>query len=78
MMEHPFVNNLSDKSLEDLQTDISSLTGKLNFAYRMSNQALVQQLQMAINSYRSEYGRKMDTMMAKQNMKEQISIQKDS
>lgn len=73
-MEHPFVNNLSDKSLEELQSTISSLTNKLTFAYRTGNRPLINQIQMVIESYRGEYRRKMDAMIEKQNIQKQINI----
>lgn len=76
-MQHPFVNNLSDKSLEDLQKTISDLMGKLTFAYRMGNGPLIQQLQMVIESYKSEYNKKMDEMVKKQKIDTKISIEKD-
>ena len=53
-MEHPFINNISDKSLEELQNTVSDLNGKLSFAYRTGNQPLMHQLQMAIESYRNQ------------------------
>ena len=64
-MEHPFINNLDKLSLEELQTKISELTGKLNFAYRMGNGPLINQLNMAIESYRTAYSKKMSEMMSK-------------
>lgn len=73
-MEHPFINNLDDKSLEDLQTTISNLTTKLTFAYRTGNGPLIHQLTMVIESYRNAYTKKMDELMKKQNV--QINIQK--
>lgn len=76
-MQHPFVNNLSDKSLEDLQKTISDLMNKLTFAYRMGNGPLINQLQMVIESYRSEYSKKMDELIKKQKMDTKISIEKD-
>ncbi len=76
-MEHPFVNDLSDKSLEDLQSSISGLMNKLNFAYRTGNQLLMRQLQMVIESYKKEYNKKMDEIIKKQNMSGKINIQKD-
>lgn len=76
-MEHPFVNDLSDKSLEDLQSSISSLMNKLNFAYRTGNQPLIRQIQMVIESYKKEYNKKMDEIIKKQNMGNKINIQKD-
>ena len=76
-MEHPFVNDLSDKSLEDLQSSISGLMNKLNFAYRTGNQPLIRQIQMVIESYKKEYNKKMDEIIKKQNMGNKINIQKD-
>jgi ribosomal protein L29 len=49
-MHHPFISDLSDKSIEDLQEAISELTGKLTFAHRTQNQPLVNQLDMVMNS----------------------------
>ena len=76
-MEQPFVNDLSDKSLEDLQSSISGLMNKLNFAYRTGNQSLIRQLHMVIESYKKEYNKKMDEIIKKQNMSGKINIQKD-
>jgi hypothetical protein len=73
-MEHPFIQSLEKKTIEELQTTISDLTSKLTFAYRTNNTALIQQLQMALESYRNEYKRKMDVMLEKQNIKKQINV----
>lgn len=75
-MKHPFINDLSDKSLEDLQSTVASLSTKLSFAYRTGNSSMIQQLLMALDSYKSEYNKKMDELMGKQNLK--INIQKES
>lgn len=76
-MQHPFVNNLSDKSLEDLQKTISDLMNKLTFAYRTGNGPLIHQLQMVIESYKGEYNKKMDELIKKQKINTKISIEKD-
>lgn len=78
MMEHPFIVSLTDKSLEDLQTTLSSLQGKLNYAYRIGNGALISQLNMVIESYRGEYSKRMDDMIKKQNINNQINIEKSA
>lgn len=62
-MEHPFINDLDKVSLEDLQTKISDLTTKLNFASRMQNGALMHQINMALESYRNAHSKKMSEMM---------------
>ena len=78
-MEHPFLpsTKLKDKSLEELQTSINDLTTKLNFAYRTRNSALIGQVQMVMESYKNEYGRKMDELMKKQNSQNKINIKKE-
>ena len=76
-MQHPFINNLSEKSLEQLQKTISDLMQKLNFAYRTGNGPLIHQIQMAIESYRTEYGKKMDELMKKQNINNKVKIENE-
>jgi len=72
---HPFIGDLSDKSLEELQKTISSLTTKLTFAGRTGNRPLMNQINMAIDSYRSMYNQKMDELVKKQNIQSLINIQ---
>lgn len=73
-MEHPFINNLEEKSLEDLQNTISTLSSKLTFAYRTGNSPLIHQINMALESYRNAYQKKMDDIIKKQNVQTQINI----
>ncbi len=75
-MEHPFINNLSDKTLEELQEAITSLSNKLTFAFRTGNGPLIHQLQMAIESYRNQHRKKMDEIFSKQKLNNQINIEK--
>jgi len=77
-MLHPFIHDLSNKSLEDLQTTISGLMTKLNFAYRTGNGPLIHQLNMVIESYRAEYSKKMDEMVKKQNIQTKIQVEKNN
>lgn len=77
-MEHPFINDLSNKSLEELQTSISSLSTKLNFAYRSNNGNMIRQIQMALESYKNAYQKKMDELIKKQNIQTQVVIDKKS
>lgn len=76
-MHHPFITDLSDKNLEELQNTISDLTNKLNFAYKTQNTALIHQISMVIESYRDAYSKKMDELIKKQNINAQINIQKE-
>ena len=75
-MEHPFINDLSNKSLEELQSSISTLTAKLNFAYRSNHGQLINQIQMALESYKNAYSKKMDELIKKQNIQTQVVIDK--
>lgn len=77
-MRHPFINDISGKTLEELQTTISGLMNKLTFAYRMGNGPLIHQLQLAINTYKEEYAKKMDELMGKQKISTKVSIEKDN
>jgi hypothetical protein len=76
-MEHPFINDLSDKSLEELQETLSDLTNKLTFAYRTQNGPLIHQLQMVIESYKNEQSKKLDALFKKQNIDTTINVQGD-
>lgn len=77
-MQHPFINDLTNKSLEDLQTTLQGLYSKLNFAYRMQNQALIQQVTMAIESYKTECNKRIDDIYKKQNIDNRINISKSN
>jgi hypothetical protein len=78
-MEHPFLDRkaLSEKTLEELQTTLTGLMNKLTFAHRTGNRALIDQLHMVIESYRTEASKKLDEVMKKQNLQNQVSIQKE-
>lgn len=75
-MEHPFINDLSDKSLDELQEAISGLNNKLTFAYRTGNGPLIHQLQMVLESYKNQQRKKMDEIFAKQKINTTINIEK--
>lgn len=75
-MQHPFISDLSDKTLDEIQSTITDLTGKLNFAYRMGNTALINQLRMVIESYQTESAKRLDEMYKKQNLKSSVNVSK--
>ena len=76
-MQHPFIGDLSDKSMEDLSNTITDLTKKLGFAYRMQNGPMVHQIGMVMESYKAEYNKKMDEMFKKQNIQSSVKVQKE-
>lgn len=79
-MEHPFVNkqDLSSKSLEELQEGMSSLMNKLTFAYRTGNGPLINQLQMVLETYRNIHNKKMDEIFEKQKLNTKINISREN
>ena len=76
-MKHPFINDLSEKSLEELQSKITEINNKLTFAYRTSNRPLINQLLMILESYRDEYNTKMNDLIKKQKIDSKISIEQN-
>lgn len=77
-MQHPFINDLSDKSMEDLQNTIQDLTKKLNFVYRQQNGPMIAQMMMVLESYKNEYSKRIDEIYKKQNLQNKINISKDN
>lgn len=76
-MQHPFIHDLSDKTLEDLQNTITDLMKKLNFAYQMQNSQMIHQISMVLESYRTEYSKQMDELIKKQSGKTTIKVEKE-
>lgn len=76
-MQHPFISDLSDKTIEELQETISDLQKKINFAYKMNHGSMIHQLNMIIESYKTAYSKKMDELMTKQNIQTKVNITKD-
>lgn len=73
-MKHPFINNLEEKSLDELQKTISDLTTRLTQAARMRHPTLIPQIQLALESYKAEYNKRMDEIYKKQNLDNKINI----
>ena len=53
-MEHPLINDIGDLDEQQLMNKITELNGKLTIAMRMGNSSLINQIQMALESYRSK------------------------
>lgn len=78
-MEHPFVkqSDLKELSLEQLQEKMATLTQNLTFAYRTGNGPIINQAQMLLESYKTQYKIRMDELFEKQNIKNKINIESD-
>lgn len=76
-MQHPFINDLSDKTLDELQNTIQDLSKKLNYVYRSQNGPMINQILMVLDSYKIEYNKRIDEIYKKQNLQNKINISKD-
>lgn len=76
-MQHPFIGDLSHLTVDEIQTKINDLTSKLSFCYRTQNQVLINQLHMAIESYKAEYVKKVNELYKKNNIQEKIVIKRE-
>lgn len=76
-MTHPFVGDLSEKTLDELQETINKLTQHLTFSYKTQNSPMIGQLQMVMESYKAEYSRRMDALYKKQNLQDKIQVSKE-
>lgn len=78
-MEHPFLTSkhLEEKTMEELQESMTNIMNKLTFAYRTQNGPLIHQLQMILESHRTQYFNKMDEVFKKQKLGNHINIQSE-
>ena len=77
LMLHPFVGDLSDLTMDELLTKINDLNGKMMFARRTGNLSVINQMAMIIESYQSEYRKKIDEQYKKYNIgNDLIKVQK--
>jgi len=75
MMEHPFIGDLSELTTEELQEKINSLYSKIQFATRMGNHPLATQILMVIESYKTQYNKKMQEQFEEYNIQTNINIE---
>ena len=53
-MEHPLIGKIDHLSESELLDKITELNGKLTIAMRMGNSSLINQVNLAINTYRNK------------------------
>ena len=73
-MHHPFISDLSDNSIEDLQEATPDLTTKITFAHRTQNGPMINQLDMIMNSYKDEQKKKLDKLFADKDIGDNIKV----
>lgn len=79
-INHPMIGDLSNKTLPELEEKMSELNKKLMFVSRSNNFAMINQIMMALNSYRSEYAKRQEELWSKKSDKlvGKIDIQNSS
>jgi hypothetical protein len=77
-MQHPFITDLSDKTIDELQNTINDLSKKLNFVYKTQNGPMINQLLMVLESYKLEYNKRIDEVYKKQNLQTKINISNEN
>ena len=65
-MEHPLITDIEHLTVDELQSKISELQKKLNFATRSNNGHLASQIRMAIETFSNRYQAKMQAIHAEQ------------
>jgi hypothetical protein len=75
-MEHPLIGKIDDKTEDELLKTITELNGKITIAMRMGNSSLINQLQMAVTSYRNKLSEKQIKARSgdKDNFEDKIDI----
>jgi hypothetical protein len=57
-VEHPLIGKIDDQTEDELLKTITELNGKITIAMRMGNSSLINQLQMAVTTYRNKLSEK--------------------
>ena len=68
--------DISNKTVDELQASMSDLTQKLTFAHRMGQSFMINQINMVLEGYKTEYAKRMDELYKKQNIQNNIQITK--
>jgi hypothetical protein len=77
-VKHPFIQDLSSETPEQLSEKISTLNNRMSWAFKMGKHDMVRQMQMVLESYRTEYQKRMEEQWNKktggQNLDKKIDI----
>jgi len=75
-MEHPLIGNIDDQTEDELLKTITELNRKLSIAMRMGNSSLINQVTMALNTYRNKLSEKQIKARSgdKDNFEDKIDI----
>lgn len=67
MINHPFIGDLGSKTIDELLETITKLNKQLQYMYRIGKVDMVNQINMAIASYKTEYNKRQQEMWDKKN-----------
>jgi len=73
-MEHPLIGNFDQYTDEQLQEKINEINNKILMAYKMGNQHLIGQLQMAQESFRAHQMQRNQQNQANGDHEDKIDI----
>lgn len=75
-MTHPFIGDLASKSSDELMETINKLNKQMQFMFKTGKPEMVNQIQMVLASYRTEYYKRQQEMWDKksQNLDKNIDI----
>jgi len=73
-MEHPLVGNFDQYTDDELQEKINEINNKILMAYKMGNQQLIGQLQMALESFRAHQTQRNQKNQSDGDHKDKIDI----
>jgi len=65
MVNHPFVGDLSGKTMDELSENINTLANKMSWAFKFGKHDMVKQMQQVLSTYREEYQIRQAEMWAK-------------
>lgn len=77
MVPHPFIGDLSNKTLDELLETITKLNKQQQYMFRLGKAEMVNQIGMAIASFQNEYNKRQKDMWDKktqQGMDKKIDI----
>lgn len=78
MIAHPFISDLSSKTIDELLDTITKLNKQQQYMFRLGKAEMVNQINMALTSYKTEYAKRQQELWDKkspsQNLDKKIDI----
>ena len=65
MATHPFLGDLSGKTMDELAETISTLNNRLQYMFKLGKHDMVRQVSMVIEDYKLEYSKRQQELWEK-------------